>query len=315
MDDFDVSHGFYASHSRFTDPGAHSDWLDGTPRDLTALREAASQLVFHYWAQGDITQHGFPASRREEITLRYAADMFARLRELDPAPPGGSRSPLHRIVGCCRDFTVLFVSMARHHGIPARARVGFASYLIPGWYLDHVVAEVHDGDGWRLVEPQLPTGFRDPVDDTAFDLLDVPRDRFLTGPDAWTAARAGDVDPARLVVSPDLDAPFLRGLPYARHNLVLDLAALNKHEMLQWDLWGDLDAGTVLSATGLSATALDPAALDPAALARADELAELVADADVEQLRVAFDADDLRVPPVIRSVTPPGQLPVEVVLR
>jgi hypothetical protein len=292
---------FYVSHSRFSDPGPQAGWLDGAPSDVAALREASAQLVFHYWAQGDITQHGFPASRGEEINLRYAEDMFARLRELDPAPPGGRRDPLHRIVGCCRDFTLLFVSMARHHGIPARARVGFASYLLPGWYLDHVVAEVWLDGAWRLVEPQLPTGFRDPVDGSAFDLFDVPRDRFLAGADAWTAARAGDVDPARLVVSPDLDVPFLRGLPYARHNLVLDLAALNKHEMVLWDVWGVIDD--------------DAAELTPAELARADELAELMADVEVEQLRVVFEADDVRVPPVIRSVTPPEQIPVEVVLR
>jgi hypothetical protein len=189
---------------------------------------------------------------------------------------------------------LLFVSMARHKGIPARARVGFASYLVPGWYLDHVVAEVWTPDGWRLVEPQLPGDFRE------FDVLDVPRDQFLVGADAWAAARTGDIDPARLVVSPDLDVPFLRGLPYARHNLVLDLAALNKHEMILWDLWGDLD---------------DDAVLAPEAVARADELAEVLADADLEQLRVLFEAEDVRVPPVIRSVIPPGRLPVEVVLR
>ncbi|MGW4524216.1 transglutaminase-like domain-containing protein [Amycolatopsis sp. NPDC004378] len=286
---------WYVGHSRFSDPGAQASWLDDAPRDLAALRLAASQLVFHYWANGEITQHGFPAERREEINLRYAADMFARLRELDPAPPGAPRSVPNRIVGCCRDFTLLFVSMARHHGIPARARVGFASYLMPGWYLDHVVAEIHDGVGWRLVEPQLPPDF--PAD---FDLSDVPRDQFLVGADAWAAARSGELDADRLVVSPDLDVPFLRGLPYARHNLVLDLAALNKHEMILWDLWCGLDAAAPLA---------------PAALARADELAELMADADLEQLRIAFEADDVRVPPVIRSVTPPGQLPVEVVLR
>ncbi|MEV4055787.1 transglutaminase-like domain-containing protein [Amycolatopsis sp. NPDC049688] len=291
---------FYVSHSRFSDPGPHADWLDATPRTVAALREAASELVFHYWGAGDITEHGFPAARRAEITLRYATDMWARLRELDPAPPGGPRPPLHRIVGCCRDFTLLFVSMARHHGIPARARVGFASYLMPGWYLDHVVAEVRGDDGWHLVDPQLSAGFRDPVDDTEFDLLDVPRDRFLTGPDAWTAARAGRLDSARLVVSPDLDVPFLRGIPYAWHNLVLDLAALNKHEMLQWDTWGALD---------------DAVTLPPATLARADELAALMATDDVGQLQAAFEAGDVRVPPVIRTVTPPGQHLAEVVLR
>ncbi|UOZ09917.1 hypothetical protein [Amycolatopsis sp. WQ 127309] len=86
-------------------------------------------------------------------------------------------------------------------------------------------------------------------DDVAFDLLDVPRDRFLVGAAAWTAARAGDVDPAR------------------------------------------------------------PGPAEPA------RAAELPADPDVEQLRVVFEADDVRVPPVIRSVIPPGPVPVEVVLR
>jgi hypothetical protein len=79
---------FYVSHSRFSDPGPHADWLDATPRTVAALREAASQLVFHYWGAGDITEHGFPAARRAEITLRYATDMWARLRELDPTPHG-----------------------------------------------------------------------------------------------------------------------------------------------------------------------------------------------------------------------------------
>ncbi|WP_328646029.1 hypothetical protein OHS58_42375 [Amycolatopsis sp. NBC_00348] len=56
--------------------------------------------------------------------------------------------------------------------------------------------------------------------------------------------------------------PHLRGLPYARHNLVLDLAALNKHEMILWDVWGVIDdADAELSAD------------------------ELLADPDVEQLR------------------------------
>ena len=32
----------------------------------------------------------------------------------------GARRPGQRLVGCCRDFTVLFVPMARHKGIPSR---------------------------------------------------------------------------------------------------------------------------------------------------------------------------------------------------
>jgi hypothetical protein len=282
----------YTTHSRFTDPGPLAGWLDGVGPDLAELRRAVSGLVFHFWGNGDITDHGFPAERRAEVDLRYAADMFARLHELNPAPLDRERVPTERIVGCCRDFTLLFVSMARHHGIPARSRVGFAGYLVPGWYVDHVVAEVWDGERWRLVDPQFAAG--------EVDLLDVPRDRFLVGADAWRACRSGDIDAERFVVSPELTEPGLRGLPQVRHDLVQDLASLNKHEMILWDLWGGLR---------------DEPGVSEEDAAAADELAALLENPTDDDLRAAFDTDAYRVTPVITSLNQTTQLPVEVVLR
>jgi len=60
-------------------------------------------------------------------------------------------------------------------------------------------------------------------------------------PRALRAARAGTSDPARHVVTPDLDIPATRGWPEIAHHVVHDLAALNKAEMLLWDSWGLLD--------------------------------------------------------------------------
>lgn len=295
---------FYSAQSRFTDPGPMAGWLDGVGAGLSELREAASGLVFHYWGNGDITEHGFAPERLGEINLRYAEDMLSRLRELNPAAPGADRAATERVVGCCRDHTVLFLAMARHHGVPARARVGFAKYLQPGLGLDHVIAEVWDAveRRWRLVEPQLPTGYVDPADETELDLLDVPRDRFLVGADAWAACRSGAADPETFVVSPDLPQPFLRGLPYLRHNLVFDLAALNGHEMILWDVWGELDLSDQV---------------DNASAARMDTLAALLRDpeATLAGLQAAFDRDGVRVPPVVTSYLPPGQAPVQVTLR
>jgi hypothetical protein len=264
----------FTTQSRFSDPGRHADWLADTPADLTALRDIAAGLIFHYWGSGDPTDHGFAPSRLAEVDLRYAEAMLGRLRELDPIL-AGPRRPTDRILGCCRDFTLLYVTLLRHHGIPARSRVGFADYLQSGWHVDHVVAEVWDGDRWRLVDPEH-------FDHVTIDLLDIPRDRFLVGSDTWRALRAGSLDPARVVVSPDLTEPFLRGFPYARHNLALDLAALNKHEMLLWDIWGGMNLDPVVS---------------PSDAARADELAAL-SPAD------AFACPDVLVPPVVRSRNP-----------
>jgi hypothetical protein len=135
---------------------------------------------------------------------------------------------------------VLFVAMARHKGIPSRARVGFARYLLDGWLIDHEIAEVWDGpaERWRLVEPEIDDDHSDPAGGASFDALDVPPDRFLTAPRAWQLARSGAIDPERFVTDPDLEIPATRGWPQLRHNLVHDLAALNKTEMLLWEDWG-----------------------------------------------------------------------------
>src|SRR5262245_31122885 len=143
--------------------------------------------------------------------------------------PGGGRSQRRPF------FTVLFVSMARHKGIPSRARVGFAGYLIEGRLIDHEIAEVWDGSAerWRLVEPEIDDGHTDPADGASFDALDVPPGRFLTAPRAWQLARSGAIDPERFITPPGLEI-----WSWLRHNLVHDLAALNKTEMLLHEVWG-----------------------------------------------------------------------------
>ncbi|KAB2348303.1 transglutaminase domain-containing protein [Actinomadura rudentiformis] len=295
---------FYSSQSTFTDPGELGAWIDGVPGDLEGVRRAAAQLVFHYWAHGDITEHGFAPERRAEINLRYADVMLRRARELNSAPPPADRVPTEQLVGCCRDNTVLFLTLARHHGIPARGRVGFAGYLVPGLFIDHMIPEVWDAvEGrWRLVEPEFPDGYTPPGEDTPLDLTDVPRDRFLAGSEAWELCRAGKIDPERVSVGPGFDLPFLKSWPYLVHNLVFDLAALNKVEMLLWDGWGMIDTTD---------------APDEATFERMDRLAALVNDPAVtlDRIQAAYDDPDLRVPPVVSSYPPPDNQRIQVRLR
>ncbi|MFD6156566.1 transglutaminase-like domain-containing protein [Nocardia sp. NPDC060256] len=295
---------WYTTQSTFTDPGTFAEWVAALDPDPAALREVAAGLVFHFWGNGDITEHGFAPQRREEIDLRYAEDIFARLHDLNPAPLDAERAPTERVVGCCRDFTLLFVAMARQHGIPARSRTGFATYLMPGWAVDHTIAEVWDAGQrrWRLMDPQFPPGYQDPTDGAPLDVLDVPKDRFLVAADAWTRCRNGESDPARCVVSPDQPAPFLRGWPYLLHNLVLDLAALNKHEMILWDLWGPLDLSTEVAAETIT---------------EMDTLSDLLRDptTETDRIRKAFDDGALRVPAMIHTATPPAGVPRPITLR
>ncbi|MFB6611470.1 transglutaminase-like domain-containing protein [Agromyces sp. NPDC056379] len=240
---FDDELAAYRAQTVCSDPGRMAEWIGEQSGDLAELRRLVSGLLFHYRANGDLTRHGFGGDRFAEIDLRYAEEQFARLAELHAGPLEVQRTPTERILGCCRDFTLLFVSLARRAGIPARSRVGFAGYFDDGWWIDHVVAEVWDADAerWRLVEPQLREGFVDSATGAPLDLIDVPRDRFLTGDEAWLAARAGRIDPERCVVASELELPALRSWPYLAHNLVLDLVSRAGHEALLWETWGVLD--------------------------------------------------------------------------
>lgn len=231
----------YTSQSPISDPGEMAGWLSGLPHDFAALRAIARPLVAHYRAD-DLEAFGIPQERVAEIDTRLAERMLARLHEMDSGLLTPERTPANRLVGCCRDFTLLYLSLLRQAGIPARSRVGFAGYFFPGWFIDHVVAEVWDEatGRWRLIDPQLADVRTDPNDGFPIDTLDIPPDRFLVAGMAWKSCRSGELSPERFVVDPNLDIPVTRGWLQLRHNLVQDLASLTKREMILWDTWGIL---------------------------------------------------------------------------
>src|SRR5215469_16929356 len=149
-----MSQSHWATQSAVTEPGPAGKAIDDLPADLAALRQASSQLVFHYRAGGNFAANGVPAERIAEIDSRYADAMLGLLLERGEPSLARVRRATDRVVGCCRDTTVLLLALARHKGIPARARVGFAACFDPHWLMDHVVAEVWDErEGrWRLVD-------------------------------------------------------------------------------------------------------------------------------------------------------------------
>jgi hypothetical protein len=76
-------HGFtWKNQSKFTDPGAAGAVIDELPADLSALREASSQLVFHYRADGDWAENGVPAERAGEIDRSALCGVLAEIEAL-----------------------------------------------------------------------------------------------------------------------------------------------------------------------------------------------------------------------------------------
>ena len=295
--------GWYASHSAVTNPGGLSSLLGDLPASVAGLRQVAQGLVIHY-RDDDPLEAGVPHERLAEIDSRYGERMLARLADLQAGSLLDARAPTQRLVGCCRDFTVLFLAMAREGRIPARGRVGFARYFVANLGLDHEVAEVWDREEerWRLVDAELAEDHVDPTDGRRIDPLDVPRDRFLVAGKAWQLCRAGEADPATFMVDPSLDVEATRGWPYLQHNLILDLAALNKLEMLLWDAWGLADQRSE----------------DQHDLDLLDRIAQVTTSPDptVGNLRELYAVDSrLSVPAKVTSYDPLGGPPREVTLE
>ena len=225
-------HDFFTQHGRMSDPGQYGHLFANLPPSVSDLVRAVQGITIHvFWAE----RYGLTltADRQAEVQLRTMEARLARTLELDPRPLCEPRPLERKLVGNCRDFTLLLVSMLRHQGIPARARCGFGAYFLPKHFEDHWVAEYWNEaqHRWVLVDAQLDR-FQCEAMNVPFDPLDVPRDQFIVGGLAWRMCRSGQADPEQFGIFD------MHGLWFVRGDFVRDVAALNKMELLPWDCWG-----------------------------------------------------------------------------
>lgn len=237
-------HDYCIQHSEVTDPKKHGSLFDELPSDVSHLCDVAQGLILHY-ADEDIFQYKIPKNRFSEMDLRYVKNMLELILTYDSSALNLTRAAENRIVGVCRDNSVLICSVLRHKKIPSRLRVGFSDYIIPGLYLDGVCVEYwnQDKQKWCFVDTRTAKihveKFKINLD---FDLHDLPSERFITAAEAWRLCRSKQVNPNRF------GSRMHRGLWYVRNRLLQDFALLNKQEVLIWDLWGmmlcsDLEEG------------------------------------------------------------------------
>jgi hypothetical protein len=255
---------------------------EGLPADVDGLRRLVQQLLVHrdwapaYGLQGDDV-------RMEEQHLRSTAEILCRAMELSPSL-SADRPAAARVLCVCRHYALVYTALLRHRGVPARVRCGFANYFDRSKWLDHWITErwAPDGGGrWVRDDPQVD-GLQRKVAGIDFDTTDQPPGQFLSGAEAWIAARAGEVDPSVFGIFD------MWGLPFIRGNVVADVACLNKVELLPWDGWGMIGGPFEPVPDG------DAAVLD--------EVAGLVVADDVDAVRRRYlDDDRFRVPPLITS--------------
>lgn len=205
---------------------------DNLPADLPGLVQWVQNWLIHvFWAE----KFGIKLSefRKKELNLRSCKKKFERLQELENIPLSQVREPSKKLVGNCRDFSLVLTALLKARNIPARARCGFAAYFIPGHYEDHWVTEYWNANEnrWIMVDAQLDE-LQLRTLKIRFNPLDVPSYQFINGGKAWLLCRTGQANPGNFGIFE------MHGLWFVRGDLIRDFLALNSIEILPWDACG-----------------------------------------------------------------------------
>ncbi|KEQ17529.1 transglutaminase-like domain-containing protein [Endozoicomonas numazuensis] len=227
----------YSHSSVFTQSGLYEAQLNALPDDIEEVCRFTHNLLIHaYW----LDKYGCNVgefTKLEEMQIRCAEDILALASSKATGSLSDQRAPEERVVSICRDFSLIVCSVLRAKGIPSRLRCGFATYLTPGCFEDHWVCEYWSTDEsrWVKVDAQLDP-FHCDVLKIDFDTVDVPDSRFLCAGVAWELCRSGKENPEKFGIHD------FNGLPFIKGNLIRDLFALSRIEMLAWDTgWGILN--------------------------------------------------------------------------
>jgi hypothetical protein len=271
---------YYTSQSPTTDSGEHVYLLDCLPTDLAGIAAVTQGLIYHYASGRFLFGWEPPKERIPEINTRTMRQILPLLMAKDDHSLPVAREYPNRMIGCCRDFSLIACAILRHQGRAARLRYGFASYFEPGYWVDHVIVETWTGERWQRFDPQL-AGIRQ----WGVDLLDLPDDAFVTGGRAWLMCRREGADPDRFGLGPNVKE--VRGWWFIRERLRLDVASLQKIELLCWDTIEGLNE------------------LEPADAVILDEMATLSLNPDSDALRQRCASDPLwQIPATVSCFHP-----------
>lgn len=268
---------YYAAPGCFTAVrGSDIGGSDVAASDVPRVVEVVQGLLVYDLVAESFYGVELESAQLETIHERDAAAIIDAALAVDGRRIDEARPPSARVAGRCHTFAKLTVAFLRSAGVPARARCGFGTSFVPGRLEDHWIAEYWNTDRnrWCQVDAQLDATWRRL---TRFDAdpLNLPDGVFVSAGHAWRAWRRGDLDADRC----GLTAIDEHGAHWIAGNLWLDLAALNKVEMLPWDVWGLVwEPGQEPSDEALEAC---------------DEVAALTVDPDtaLDELRHRYERD------------------------
>ncbi|WP_220720007.1 transglutaminase-like domain-containing protein [Agarivorans litoreus] len=223
----------YASFSEFSDPKSYLSQLPNCQADIAELVKCVqNNLVHPYWLQHYQLNPDF-TQRLDEMQTRSVQQKLKRLSNTE-GPLLADKPASQRMLGNCRDFALLLCTLLRAQGIAARLRCGFAAYLGMHPYEDHWICEYWQNkqQRWIKVDAQLDAK-QQALLNIRFDPLDLPDEQFIYAGSAWQLCRQ---EPER---AQQFGILSITGWPLLQGNLLRDIFALSKIELLAWDSgWG-----------------------------------------------------------------------------
>jgi hypothetical protein len=235
---------YYRKQGEISNPGKYAKDFDNLPYSIEELCRVVQNIISHiFWIQKvenygfvpkDVVEKGRDPSK--ELNLRTVEEKLEALYSFDDTCITEQRDNINRVIGNCRDFALFLVSMLRHKGIPARVRSGAAKYFYPddpNKFEDHYICEYwkEDEERWVMVDPQLDELQRKTLQ-LEINVNDIPQELFLGAGRTWKVFRTGEFEPERFGIFE------WRGEMFVFNKLIMDLASLNKVEVLAWESWG-----------------------------------------------------------------------------
>lgn len=221
----------YRQHGIMTEVKTMGAMVRDVPKDIEIIAAYTQNILLHqHWSHA----YGLKLSeeRKKEPFKRSFEEKLMHLNKSGYSHISEKKPIESKIIGICRDFSVVAAALCREVGIPARERCGFANYLEKGKYIDHWVLEYWNEEKkkWIMADTQMDELQQEALK-LPFDPLEVSEDYFITAPRAWLACREGKLNP-------ELFGIFKWwGYDYLRCNLILDANSLLKLPMQPWDMW------------------------------------------------------------------------------
>lgn len=231
---------FYRTTSSFTDLGYYKNFAKDLPNNIDQLCILQRTQLIHpvafrdknirnkkdcFW--GDMTKVSITRLEYEDDIFPTAQSVIAELLRKNPNYTT-KREAKDKVHVTCRGQAILLASILKAKEIPARARSGFAEYILcNGIYYDHWITEYFDkkDNKWKLVDADMHC----PDHEVGFDLNNIPYDKFLFGANAYLSVRQNKYKPETILYSSD---PPTLGLKATIRGLFYDFHSLMNNEII-----------------------------------------------------------------------------------